>query len=273
MKKYLFLTFLILSIISCHNAKRDLQLNEISKGLTLTKINLKQECQIFKLKFKKCSMIIPKCRKYNDSGISLLEIANEFIEPKDSLYFYKSSSSSDIKKLFDSTIYKMKKTLEVVDSNYLSEIHKNISVPDFVEVDNDDDVRLVNILINQINILTLELKYMRDLYNYSAPDPDFKIATTTIHSDSGSVGDKFSTYLLNFIVEDSRDNPRFELADFKLDGKAYKINYSIERDNEFPTFNFTPDKSGHYVWTVNKYIQMADGTQKVYKYKDSIDIK
>jgi hypothetical protein len=164
MKKIFILYFLPL-LFSCNNAKTDLHLKEMTKDLNLVKETLIQENATVAFQIQIEYMQNPsKTKTYFESDLKLNEICEGYTNPKDSLTFFNKVSEKEMKSMYDTISAKMLKTLTVLDERLLCHIKNHIQVPKFLQLSNDQEVRVLNILTNQINLLTVQLKYQRELY-------------------------------------------------------------------------------------------------------------
>jgi len=250
-----------------------MHLKEMTKNLYLIKKTLIQENFDKALQIEKEYMQnSSKIKAYFEADKQLNEICEEFTNPKDSSNYFGKISEIEIKSKYDTICSKMLKTLEILDERLLYHVKKNIQVPEFLPLSNDEEIRGLNILTNQLNILTVQLKYQLELYYNVVTSYDGHYDTRIIDNKTDTVGEKYSAYLLYVLRSPKIDRDKIELFRMTLDGNEIKPKYSFVDEDGVTKFTFIPTKSGLYEWEVRQYVLIPGGTVKIFPFKGKLKV-
>lgn len=270
-KKILFigLLFFIFFIQSCSNHKKDLQLIQLEKQLNRSKdlINRQLEHSKAKINVMRCNsgqnreiLIYYACLKIDS-------ITKKYISPKDSLSFCMLSNSKS-KEFFYSTLSAMQASANFINDKkmdkHLADIKSKI---DYVDMSDDFNIWKINNLTNQISVLNFQENLYNILIdNMMNSDCDFDLELKTVETENGNVGENYTAYLTYVSSEMFFDQNDSKLIKLTLDGKNVNVDYHFSKLNGIPVFNFIPQKSGLYEWTIYSYRKASTGELKVYPF-------
>jgi hypothetical protein len=281
MKHIIILTFLTL-LFSCSNPRKDMHLKETFYDLSLIKKSLTQENYLWNSHLAVEYVNEPKLKELIQSVDKLNEITKGFINPNDSIKFYDNLSGQELKSKFDSATARMLRIfagvtderyhIKFIDEKILKNIINEYPAPKFLELSDNNEVRVFNILTNQINLLSLMLIYKRELYANSGIEDNYRFTLRTIDNKSNKVGEKHSEYLLFIIKTPTIERKNIVLTKMTLNGKDYKTDYNFEQEDSLTTFNFKPTKPGKYEWVVTQYVMKPDGTNRAINFLGKVII-
>ncbi|MEI7596704.1 MAG: hypothetical protein WCK02_13220 [Bacteroidota bacterium] len=266
---------LILFIFSCKDAKKELQLNQMKAQLVDVRNGLIAENDDMDIQIQRDAIENPdRVKDFIKPFSDWNKLVDFVLHPKDSVLFYEKMSSKELKILFDSTIIKFNAILDSFPDKHFCKYIKEYSKPlETVEVSTDKDIRVINILNNQIVVLSYVKKLKKNLHYYGSDD-GFTYNYRIIDNKSKQINKKYSAYLLFAMMDMSYSDADTELVKMKLNGKDIKVDYTIEIEDGIATFNFVPKQFGSYEWTVNYYLRSPmTGTIKAIPFSGEIDVK
>jgi hypothetical protein len=195
-----------------------------------------------------------------------------FAEPDDT-NMLKHLSNSGCMELFLKTINLMVATVKFGNDTKLAAHNKEyLKRIEYFDLSNDDAVRKVNIIANQISVLGLLQELLEEISFNQSNCEDNYIYQSTLEPEKGKIGEEYTAYLTYIVVDPVTEKREPKLVKMTLDGKNITVDYNFSFVNNVPTFTFTPQKKGLYEWTVNVYHYSSNGTLGIYPYRSKVKI-